>query len=138
IDPRSLIPGVPGPPERRRISAAPPLRGILDVREAQMHSLNLRRDDRESLLLSLQEMPAWLGRTFEPLSAGEAVRRSADGRFAPVEQCWHLADLEREAFAERLRRLREEDRPVLGDWDGERAAIERAYLRRNCADCLAD
>src|SRR6185369_4629976 len=53
------------------------------------------------------------------------------------EQCWHLADLEREGFGERLRRLREEDRPVLTDWDGERAAVERAYRQRTCADGVA-
>src|SRR5262245_53177687 len=102
-----------------------------------MRYLKLRREDRESLLASLQEMPAWLDRTFESLNAAEAARRSSDGMFAPVEQCWHLADLEREGFAERLRRLREEDRPVLADWDGERAAIERAYRSRTCADGVA-
>ncbi|HYV19534.1 MAG TPA: DinB family protein [Verrucomicrobiae bacterium] len=99
--------------------------------------MNLRREDRESLLASLREMPAWLGRTFESLSTADAARRSSDGMFAPVEQCWHLADLEREGFAERLRRLRDEDRPVLADWDGERAAIERAYRQRTCADGIA-
>jgi len=102
-----------------------------------MRFMNLRREDRESLLASLHEMPAWLGRTFGSLSAADAARRSSDGMFAPVEQCWHLADLEREGFAERLRRLRDEDRPVLADWDGERAAIERAYRERTCADGIA-
>jgi len=102
-----------------------------------MRYMNLRREDRESLLASLQEMPAWLGRTFGSLGAADASRRSSDGMFAPVEQCWHLADLEREGFAERLRRLREEDRPVLADWDGEKAAIERVYRQRTCADGIA-
>ena len=102
-----------------------------------MRYLNLRREDRESLLASLQEMPSWLGRTFGSLDAAEAARRSSDGMFAPVEQCWHLADLEREAFAARLRRLREEDRPVLEDFDGERAAIERSYRTRTCAGGIA-
>jgi hypothetical protein len=102
-----------------------------------MRYLNLRREDRESLLASLQDMPAWLGKTIGSLNAEEATRRSADGVFAPVEQCWHLADLEREAFAERLRRLRSEDRPVLADFDGEKAAVERAYLQRTCADGIA-
>jgi hypothetical protein len=102
-----------------------------------MRYLNLRREDRESLLASLQEMPAWLGKTMGSLNAAEAARRSADGMFAPVEQCWHLADLEREAFAERLRRLREEDRPVLEDFDGERTAIERSYRTLTCAGGIA-
>ena len=102
-----------------------------------MRYMNLGREERESLLASLHEMPDWLGRTFGSLTTGDATRRSSDGMFAPVEQCWHLADLEREGFAERLRRLREEDRPVLADWDGERAAIERDYRQRTCAGGIA-
>ncbi|HEV8198462.1 MAG TPA: DinB family protein [Candidatus Polarisedimenticolia bacterium] len=102
-----------------------------------MRHLNLSREDRESLLAKLQEMPSWLERTCEALSPAESARRSADGFFAPVEHCWHLADLEREAFTERLRRLREEDRPALADFDGDRASLERAYRSRTCADGVA-
>jgi hypothetical protein len=102
-----------------------------------MRYLKLRREERETLLRSLREMPAWVGGFAAGLSAADEARRPAAGGFAPVEQCWHLADLEREAFAERLRRLREEDRPVLADFDGERAAVERAYLSRTCAEAVA-
>ena len=102
-----------------------------------MRYTNLRDTDRDALLTSLRDMPAWLAGMMRDLSAGESVRRARGGGFAPVEQCWHLAELERDAFALRLRRLREEDRPVLADFDGERAAIDGNYLGRTCADGLA-
>jgi hypothetical protein len=102
-----------------------------------MRYLKLDRPEREALLERLSAMPAWLGATLGALQPEEATRRGPAGGFAPVEQCWHLADLEREAFALRLRRLREEDAPVLADFDGERAAVERRYLTLSAAEAIA-
>lgn len=48
-------------------------------------------------------MPAFLTERFAPLSAEEARVPGPDGGFSPVEQCWHLADLEREGFGTRIR-----------------------------------
>jgi hypothetical protein len=59
----------------------------------------------------------------------EALVRVRSGPFALVEHAWHLGDLEREGFAERVRRLLEEDDPFLPDFDGEKIAREREYLR---------
>ena len=53
----------------------------------------------------------------------------AGGAFSPVEEVWHLADLEREGFAVRIRRLREEENPTLADFDGTQVARERHVLR---------
>jgi hypothetical protein len=47
-----------------------------------------------------------------------------------VEQCWHLADLEREGYAVRIRRLLDEINPVLPDFDGTRVAVDRNYRTR--------
>jgi len=102
-----------------------------------MRFMNLRDAEQDALLQSLRDMPAWLQGAVESLSPAEAAERGPGGTFAPVEQCWHLAELERDAFRERLRRLREEDRPALEDFDGERAAIEGNYLGRSCADGVA-
>ena len=50
--------------------------------------------EQEELLVELEGMPRFLIETFGDLS-GEAARRGGpDGTFSPVEQCWHLADLE--------------------------------------------
>ena len=102
-----------------------------------MRYMKLQDREREDLLRALDRMPIWLDGVVRRLAPREEVLRGPDGGFAPVEQCWHLADLERDAFAVRLRRLREEERPVLADFDGDRAAIEGNYLGRTCAAGVA-
>jgi hypothetical protein len=102
-----------------------------------MRYMNLRETERDALLLSLRDMPSWLEGVVAGLSREEETRRGAGNTFAPVEQCWHLAELERDAFALRLQRLRDEEKPVLPDFDGERAAIDGNYLARTCADGVA-
>jgi len=57
------------------------------------------------LLQELDAMPKHLSERFASLPVGEAAVSGPGGGFSPVEQCWHLADLEREGFGVRLRRL---------------------------------
>jgi len=59
-----------------------------------------------------------------------------DGAFAPVEQCWHLADLEREGYGLRIARLLSEEAPALPDFDGARMAEERRYRTLSLAEGL--
>src|SRR5262245_9006499 len=91
----------------------------------------MTQDEREALLQRLEEQPGFLERAVGALAPNEARRRAADGTFAPVEQCWHLADLEREGFQVRIRRLLDENEPVLEDFDGARTAEERVYLEKD-------
>ena len=51
-----------------------------------------------------------------------------------MEQCWHLADLEREGYGLRIERLLSEADPVLADFDGARIARERAYRSRSLTE----
>jgi hypothetical protein len=92
--------------------------------------------DREGLLAQLAGMPDFLARHLGPLSPDRAKLAGRDGTFSPVEQCWHLADLEREGYAVRIERLVREDGPVLRDFDGARVAKERQYARRDLAEGL--
>jgi len=102
-----------------------------------MRYLGLDKEQRAELMARLEEMPGFVEAALGALAAGEAVSRAADGTFAPVEQCWHLADLEREGFLARIRRLLSEDEPVLADFDGTRIAEERRYLSLSLADGLS-
>ena len=88
------------------------------------------------LFTQLAAMPAFLQESFGALAAQEARRRGTSDTFAPVEQCWHLADLEREGFAVRIQRLLSETAPLLADFDGARVAEEGQYLERSLADGL--
>jgi hypothetical protein len=101
-----------------------------------MRYLMLGREERESLLSSLREMPDWLGGVVAGLSAADQVIRPSAGGFAPVEQCWHLADLEREGFRTRIGRLLAEQDPELPDFDGTRIAEERGYRSLSLAEGL--
>jgi hypothetical protein len=92
-----------------------------------MQYLALKKDEQVGLLAGLEEMPAFLESSFGRLKADEAVVRGADGAFSPVEQCWHLADLECHGFRSRIGRLLHENDPELPDFDGARVAEERRY-----------
>ena len=90
--------------------------------------------DRRTLLEQLSAMPAFLDEAFGGVSE-DARAEGADG-FSPVEQCWHLADLERDGYAVRIRRLLNEVEPALPDFDGERVAHERHYKSLSLEDGL--
>jgi hypothetical protein len=93
--------------------------------------------EQGALLADLQAMPDYLATAFGGLSATDAVAPGPEGALAPVEQCWHLADLEREGYGLRIQRLLREVDPVLADFDGARIARERAYRSRSLAEGLA-
>jgi DinB family protein len=86
------------------------------------------------LLAVLAEMPELVARAGVSLDAGTLRRPGPDGAFSLVEHAWHLADLERMGYAERLRRLHTENEPALPDFDGARVARESDYRSRSFAD----
>lgn len=63
------------------------------------------------------------------LFKGEQIRRrSSSGLFAPVEQVWHLADLEVEGYGSRIEQLLLTDGPHFVDFDGGAIAERRLYI----------
>jgi DinB family protein len=99
--------------------------------------MSMNRRDLESLLLTLESTPVLLVRAAEALSDSQVRQEPAGGGFSFIEHVWHLADLEREGFGARIRRILCEDEPMLADFDGERIARERNYSRLDLADGLA-
>ncbi|PYS30508.1 MAG: hypothetical protein DMG11_04885 [Acidobacteria bacterium] len=98
-----------------------------------MKYLMLRKSDREALVSGLSAMPDFLTKAFHSLSEEEAKKPGPADTFSPVQQCWHLADLEDEAFGVRIRRLLREESPELPDFDGARQAVERDYNTKSLA-----
>lgn len=92
-----------------------------------MQYMKLTDIQRDELLQTLGAMHEFLRNAFATLSADEARLPGPNGGFSPVEQVWHLADLEREGFGLRIKRLLSEANPVLPDFDGARIARERDY-----------
>jgi hypothetical protein len=94
----------------------------------------LDKRERTALLDQLEGMPALLRATLGWLTPAQATLPGPGGSFSPVEQAWHLADLERDGYALRIRRLLEEERPHLADFDGARIARERRYRSLSLTD----
>ena len=91
-------------------------------------------EDREALLAALASMPDFVERMLGRLTSEDAMTAGSDGSLSPIEQCWHLADLEREAYAVRIHRLLHEADPVLPDFDGGKVARARNYKARSLID----
>lgn len=102
-----------------------------------MKYLRLDRGERKALMDGLEAMADFVATRFASISAEQAVRSGPDETLSPVEQCWHLADLEREGFGARIRRLLDEEDPFLADFDGARLARERDYHARSLDEGLA-
>lgn len=97
----------------------------------------MNRRELETLLLTLESTPVLLARAAEGLSLPEARRAPQAEGFCFLEHVWHLADLEREAYSTRIRRLLTEEEPTLSDFEGDRMARERSYQKRDLSEGLA-
>jgi hypothetical protein len=97
----------------------------------------MKRREFETILLTLESTPALLARAAAALSPSEARRRLDENCFSFVENVWHLADLEREGFGLRIRRILAEESPSLLNFDGGRLAREREYNERDVDRGLA-
>lgn len=93
-------------------------------------------DEREALFRELEAMPALLAEWLSGVVGEAIVRRGPGDTFSPVEQCWHLADLETEGYAVRIRRLLTEEGPSLPDFEGDRIAEERQYRSKSLEEGL--
>jgi hypothetical protein len=101
-----------------------------------MHYMTLDVDQRDAFLASLASMPDFLRASFLEFSLEQTRTVGPGGIASPVEQVWHLADLEREGFGARISRLLHESDPYLPDFDGTRIAAERDYRSRDFEDGL--
>lgn len=75
----------------------------------------------------IEEMPGLLRQIAAELPSAQIRQRPGGGELSFVEHAWHLADLEREGYGVRIRRLLGEDNPELADFPGGRIAKEREY-----------
>lgn len=98
---------------------------------------NKPNEPMEVLLDELEAMPSLLERRAAECPPEALRRKPAEGEFSFLENVWHLADLEREGFGTRIRRLRSEEGPRLPDFDGAGTARARDYNRLDLARGLA-
>jgi DinB superfamily len=101
-----------------------------------MRYMRMPKADRESMIAGLMAMPDVLDASFGALTSDAAMQPGPEGVLSPVEICWHLADLEAEGYAVRIRRLIAEESPQLPDFDGAAIASARHYRTRSLAEAL--
>jgi hypothetical protein len=70
------------------------------------------------------------------MDVGKLRRKPSPSLFSPLEDVWHLRDIEREGYLVRIRRILSENVPVLEDLDGDRMAIERRYNELEIAPAI--
>ena len=102
-----------------------------------MKYMKLNRGERTNFLADLEAMPDFLVRAFADLPQSELTASGPNQSFCPVEHVWHLADLEQQGFAVRIRRLKAEDNPQLPDFDGDLVAREGNYKARSFNEGIA-
>ncbi|HEY4214117.1 MAG TPA: DinB family protein [Steroidobacteraceae bacterium] len=101
-----------------------------------MQYMKLCPADRAAVFESLVRMPQILRDTFSAIDPETARTPGPNGLFSPVEQVWHLADLEREGFGVRIQKLRTEPSPFLPDFDGDAIAAQRNYQSLSLREAL--
>jgi hypothetical protein len=75
----------------------------------------------------LGSMPAFVSSALASVPADELRRQPRPGEFSLVEHACHLRDVEREAYAVRVRRMLGEREPALEPFDGGAVAQARDY-----------
>ena len=93
----------------------------------------MNRRKLETLLLTLESTPALLALAAAERTPCQLQWKPEADVFSLIENVWHLADLEREAYGVRIGRLLAEDEPTFSDFDGDRIARERRYNDRDLA-----
>ena len=80
-----------------------------------------------SALNTLAETPIRLRHLFERMDLAKIRLKPNPSLFSPLEDVWHLYDIEREGYLVRIRRILTEESPILENLDGDRMAVERRY-----------
>lgn len=80
------------------------------------------------LVASLEDTPRVIEQLVSDLE-DRVVRERPQGKdWSIVEHICHLRDIEKDGYRARITKLLTEDEPFLEDLDGDRLAVERAYI----------
>jgi DinB superfamily len=86
----------------------------------------------------LSATPALLRNLLSAMDPMKLRTKPAPGLFSPLEDAWHLRDIEMEGYIVRIQRMLTEQSPVLVDLNGDQMAIERRYNELELAPAVED
>jgi hypothetical protein len=92
----------------------------------------------QNAISQLIAMPTLLREVLGAMDPVQLHSKPAPGLFSPLEDAWHLRDIEREGYLVRIQRMLTEQSPVLVDLDGDQMAIARRYNERELEPALED
>ena len=102
-----------------------------------MKYMKLSQREKKSFLADLEAMPDFLVGAFADMPQSDLTTSGSNESFCPVEHVWHLADLEQQGFAIRIRRLQAGGNPQLPDFDGGSVARKGNYKARSFDEGIA-
>ena len=90
----------------------------------------------KELVRSLEDTPRRIKQLVSELGESKVRERSGDNTWSAVEHVCHLRDIETEGYAVRITKLLTEDQALLEDIDGDKLAVERAYINQDFKEAL--
>jgi hypothetical protein len=97
----------------------------------------MTREELITLKTFLESTPNSVRQIVAGLSDDQLRFKPSATEFSALEHVCHLADIEREGYSVRVKRLLTEEMPMLSDIDGDRLARERDYNSQNLEDALS-
>jgi hypothetical protein len=98
------------------------------LRERNLHKeIAVNQESTAASIIKLARAPILLRELFERMNIPKIRVKPSPSLFSPLEDAWHLCDIEREGYLVRIRRILTEELPVLENLDGDRMAVERRY-----------
>lgn len=90
----------------------------------------------KELIKSLEDTPRRIKQLVSDLGESKVRERSGYNAWSVVEHICHLRDIEKEGYSVRITKLLTEDQPLLENIDGDRLAVERAYINQDFKEAL--
>ena len=93
-------------------------------------------ESMQNAINQLSATPTLLRNLLIALDPVKLRTKPAPGLFSPLEDAWHLRDIEMEGYRVRIQRMLTEQLPVLKDLDGDQMAVARRYNELELAPAL--
>jgi hypothetical protein len=96
-----------------------------------MSSNAVATQEYKELVASLEDAPRVIKQLVSDLGDKDVRERPQGKIWSIVEHICHLRDIEKDGYRARITKLLTEDQPFLEDLDGDKLAVDRAYINQD-------